>query len=707
MTFSTLVVKSDLYLAFTLIYTIDYSMDYNEAKQRIQELSNQIDYHNRLYYDLSKQEISDFEYDILLEELIRLEKAFPELLMPNSPSQRVGGTITKDFQQVVHQYPMLSLGNTYSKEELLEFDLRTKKVLGQDSVEYVCELKFDGVAISLWYENGILEKAVTRGDGVQGDDVTVNIKTIRSVPLKISGEGIPNRFEVRGEIVMPHQGFEKFNESRIANGEEPFANPRNAASGSIKMQDSKMVAKRPLECFCYYALGEFENSRSHYESLKMLKSWGFNVADFMGRYKDIQGVFEFIDEWNLQRKELAYDIDGVVIKVNDFNQQEELGFTAKSPRWAIAYKFKAEQATTRLNNIVFQVGRTGSITPVAELEPVLLAGTIVKRASLHNADIIKQLDVRIGDQVKVEKGGEIIPKIVGVNLELRDSNTQEFEYITICPECNTPLVRIEGEANHYCPNVDHCPPQIKGRLEHFISRKAMNIDSLGEGKIELLFEKSLVNNIADFYDLTYSQLFGLEKVIVSEDGTERKISFREKTAENIIKGINESKKIPFSRLLFALGIRHVGATTAKKLVSHFKTMNSLMKANLPELIEVDEVGEKIAVSVKAFFSNPDRLYEIGRLELAGLNMEEIEEQVVVTDNKLNGKSFVVSGVFSRSRDELKKLIEEFGGKNVSAISSKTDYVLAGDNMGPAKRTKAEKLGIEIIGEDDFMRLISN
>lgn len=688
-----------------VLRTIWSNMNEKEAQLKITELSRQLEYHNHLYYQLSKQEISDFEYDQLMEELIGLEAQFPQFLFTDSPSQRVGGSITKDFKQVKHQYPMLSLGNTYSKEELLDFDQRVKKMLGQDEVEYVCELKFDGVAISLWYENGLLIKAVTRGDGVQGDDVTANIRTIRSIPLRIHSSEQRNAFEVRGEIVIPHAGFEEFNKQRIANGDEPFANPRNAASGSIKMQNSKQVAKRPLECFCYYALGEIEEVDSHYSSLKMLKQWGFNVADFMGRYRSIEEVFSFIEEWDAGRSKLPYDVDGIVIKVNSFEQQQELGFTAKSPRWAIAYKFKAEQAVTILNDIVFQVGRTGAITPVAELEPVLLAGTIVKRASLHNADIIEELDVRPGDEVKVEKGGEIIPKIVGVRFESRAQDSHPFIYITHCPECRTELIKEEGVANHYCPNADACPPQIKGRIEHFISRKAMNIDSLGEGKIELLFEKSLVSSVADLYDLSYLQLFGLEKIIVQEDGSTRSLSFKEKTVSNILKGIEASKEIGFSRVLFALGIRYVGITTAQKLAQHFLSMADLMKASYEELLAVDEVGEKIAQSLIKYFSVPDHVYEIGRLEFAGLQMQQIEEVIEVTDNKLNGQSFVVSGVFSKSRDEMKKLIEEFGGKNVSAISGKTNYLLAGEKMGPAKKVKAEKLGVQILTEEEFYLMI--
>jgi DNA ligase (NAD+) len=680
-------------------------MTEQEAKQKIQKLSEQIDYHNQLYYNESRQEISDFDFDQMLKELIDLERSFPQLIMPDSPSQRVGGGITKEFQQVKHQYPMLSLGNTYNKQELLDFDARVKKVLGQDEVEYVCELKFDGVAISLWYEKGVLEKAVTRGDGVQGDVVTQNIKTIRSIPLSLRRENIPEKFEVRGEILMPKEGFLKFNEERVKRGEQAFANPRNAASGSIKMQDSSLVAKRPLECFCYYLLGEMDGLQTHYDSLQWLKKQGFNVADFMGKYQSIDGVFDFVNEWDTARFDLPYEVDGIVIKVNSYQQQEELGFTAKSPRWAISYKFKAEQAHTRLNDIVFQVGRTGAITPVAELEPVFLAGTTVKRASLHNADIIEKLDVRIGDWVYVEKGGEIIPKIVGVDLEKRTSETHSFNYITRCPECNTELIRKEGEAQHYCTNYLYCPPQVKGRIEHFISRKAMNIDSLGEGKIELLFDKKLIQSPADLYDLKYEQLFGLEKEMINDDGAIRKIGFKEKTVNNLLKALEESKSIPFPRVLYALGIRYVGATTAQKIVNHFKNIEHIQKATYEELIAVEEVGEKIAVSVLDYFSDLGNIQEINRLKIAGLQMELVEEEVVIAEDKLEGRSFVVSGVFSMSRNELKSMIEQYGGKNVSAISGKTDYLLAGDKMGPAKLAKAEKLGVQIIGEDEFMQMI--
>jgi DNA ligase (NAD+) len=680
-------------------------MTENEAIQRISQLILQINHHNDLYYNQSRQEIADYQFDMLLKELQALEKSFPHLLHSDSPTQRVGGSVTKVFKQIKHQYPMMSLGNTYSFGELQEFDARVKKVLGVDEVEYVCELKFDGVAISLWYENGLLIHGVTRGDGVQGDDVTMNIKTIRSIPLRLQTPNPPANLEVRGEIVMPRGGFEKFNELRIARGEEPFANPRNAASGSIKMQDSSMVAKRPLQCFCYYVPGDVLEATSHFDSLKWIEKLGFNISETMRVYADIHGVNEFIEEWDKKRSELPYDVDGIVVKVNNFHLQKELGFTAKSPRWAIAYKFKAEQVQTRLNSIVFQVGRTGAITPVAELEPVQLAGTVVKRASLHNADIISQMDIRPGDWVMVEKGGEIIPKIVGVDISRRPIDSEHFQYISTCPECGSALVRKESEANHYCPNFEYCPPQIKGRIEHFIGRKAMNIDSLGEGKIEVLYDNKLVRTMADLYDLTYSSLIGLEKTIENVDGIVRKLSFQSKTVNNILKGIEESRNVPFSRVLFALGIRFVGATTAQKLANHFRSMQQLLKATYHELLEVDEVGEKIAESLVSYFSNPDNQYIIGRLELAGLQMEQLDAPSDVLDNKLNGKTFVVSGVFSRSREEIQLLIEKFGGKNQSSISSKTDFVLAGENMGPAKKTKAEKLGIRIIGEDEFLELI--
>ncbi|OYT17709.1 MAG: DNA ligase (NAD(+)) LigA [Bacteroidetes bacterium 4572_77] len=680
-------------------------MNADEIQNKIQSLSASINYHNRLYYDESRQEISDQEYDALMQELILLETQYPDLIQAHSPSMRVGGSINKNFQQVIHQYPMLSLGNTYNMGELRDFDQRVKKVLGQTEVAYVCELKYDGVAISLWYEHGILVKAITRGDGVQGDEVTANIKTIRSIPLQVVGDNIPEKFEVRGEIVMPHKGFEQFNLQRIKNGEAPFANPRNAASGSVKMQDSSLVAKRPLTCFVYYALGEHKNTNNHFDSLMELKSWGFNVSNDMQKYKSIEEVLGFIEEWDEKRKDLPYDIDGVVLKVNNYHQQEELGYTAKSPRWAISYKFKTEQVLTKLNDIVFQVGRTGAITPVANLEAVRIAGTIVRRASLHNADIIEELGLRIGDWVKVEKGGEIIPKIVGVDLEKRPAEAAVFEYITHCPQCDTLLQREEGQAHHYCPNFEHCPPQIKGRIEHFISRKAMNIDSLGEGKIDLLFEKGLLRSVADLYDLQASQLLGLEKIMENEDGSSRKISFREKTVENILKGIEDSKKQPFHKVLFALGIRHVGATTAKKIVAEYPVMQELMQVSYDDLLKIAEVGEKIAESLRTTFSNDDFIYEIGRLDFAGLQFVEEIEETKAEDDKLNGQSFVVSGVFSISREELKKRIERFGGRNVSALSAKTNFLIAGDKMGPAKLKKAEKLSVSIISQEEFEEML--
>ncbi len=680
-------------------------MTKTEAQNKIAQLSREIEHHNHLYYDLSQQEISDQDYDALMRALIDLETAYPDLRQADSPSQRVGGTITKTFEQVKHRYPMLSLGNTYSKQELLDFDQRVKKLLGTDTVEYICELKFDGVAISLWYENGMLSKAVTRGDGTQGDDVTANIKTIGDIPLRIRIQDTPAQWEVRGEIVMPRQGFERFNQTRIQAGEEPFANPRNAASGSIKMQDSSEVAKRPLSCFCYYLLGE-EGANNHYSSLQILKKRGFQVSDCMGKYNSIEGVFSFIDEWQQERGNLDYDIDGVVIKVNDFRLQQELGFTAKSPRWAIAYKFPAEQAVTPLLGITYQVGRTGAITPVAELEPVALAGTTVKRASLHNADIIEKLQLHIGDLVQVEKGGDIIPKIVGRQAPVDKPNQSSVEFITHCPACQTLLQRQEGEAQHYCPNYLHCPPQIKGRIEHFISRKAMNIDGLGESTIELLYDKALIQKPSDLYHLTYKDVFGLEKISIQDNGEERRIGFKEKSTQNLLKGIEASKEVPFERVLFALGIRHVGSTTAKKIVEILPNIDALQQATYDDLIAIDEVGDKIAHSIVGFFQDEDNIKEIAALKAAGVQMAAAPK-AEPTSNVLQNKSFVISGVFEHSRNDLKAMIEAHGGKNVSALSSKTDFLLAGNKMGPAKRQKAEALNIKIIDESTFLDMIDN
>lgn len=678
-------------------------MKAENAKIKIEQLSAELQKHNYNYYVLSQPTITDYDFDLKLKELEQLEKQFPDLKLPDSPTQRVGGEPTKDFKTVRHKYPMLSLSNSYSQEEIREFDLRVRKIIG-DEVEYVCELKYDGVAIGLTYVNGILTQAVTRGDGVQGDDVTNNVKTIRSIPLKLQGN-YPKEMEIRGEIFLPLKGFEKLNRKRIENGEAPFANPRNSASGTLKMQDPKIVAQRPLDCFLYYIPSQHSEFSSHYQSLKFAEKLGFKISKNIALCKSIDEIFEFIDDWDEGRKHLEYEIDGIVIKVNDLKKQQDLGFTAKSPRWAIAYKFKAERAETKLLSVDFQVGRTGAVTPVANLEPVQLAGTTVKRASLHNADIIKNLDLHYNDSVFVEKGGEIIPKIVGVNKALREENPEEVVFTKICPECGTSLQRLEGEAAHYCPNEDKCPPQIKGKLEHFISRKAMNIDSLGEGKIEMLYDHGLLKDVSDFYKLEYGQLIGLEKIIpASEDKKEKKLSFKEKTVENILKGIEESKKLGFEKVLFALGIRHVGETVAKKLTAHFKNIDALAIASIEDLVEVEEIGEKIAESLTDWFSKPEHIEIIESLKNSGLNFTIAE--VKTLSNLLEGKSFVVSGIFeSHSRDELKKLIEQNGGKSISSISSKTNYILAGDKMGPAKKQKAEKLGISIISEEDFENMI--
>ncbi len=679
-------------------------MNADQAKKRIAQLTSEIDRHNRLYYLDAQPEISDFEFDMLLEELIRLETQFPEFLQPDSPSQRVGGAVTKEFKTVLHSYPMLSLANSYSEQEIVEFDNRIKKLLGHE-VEYVCELKYDGVAVSLLYENGLLTRAVTRGDGTKGDDVTANVKTIKSIPLRIRGD-FPARFEIRGEIYFPYQSFEKLNADREAAGLNTFANPRNAAAGTLKLQDSAEVARRSLDCWLYYLISDQLPYSTHYESLQKARNWGFRISPNIAICKNIKEIFEFIQDWDQGRKNLPYEIDGIVIKVNQFRLQQELGFTAKSPRWAIAYKYKAEEANTRLLGVDFQVGRTGAVTPVARLEPVLLAGTTVKRASLHNADIIKQLDLHEGDTVVVEKGGEIIPKITAVVAELRPQTAKEIKFLSTCPECGTSLQRNEGEAAWYCPNQQNCPPQIKGRLEHFISRRAMDIESLGEGKIELLYDKSLVHNPADLYDLTYNQLFGLEKIIKDTlEGKDRKVSFREKTAENILTSIEKSKLIPYERVLFALGIKYVGETVAKRLAEAFPSLEQLIRASKEDLVAVNEIGERIAESVLSFFENRDNLQMIERLRNHGLQFVS-ERKIYQVDDKLNGKTFVVSGVFENfSRDEIKSLIEKYGGRNSSSISSKTDFVLAGDQMGPAKRERADQLGIPIISESDFLSMI--
>ena len=679
-------------------------MTKTEAKQRIDQLCSELQEYNYQYYVLAQPTITDFEFDLLLKELEKLEAEHPEFVRPDSPTHRVGGQPTKDFPTVKHRYPMLSLSNSYSLEEIREFDARVRKAVGH-AVDYVCELKYDGLSISLTYENGLLTRAVTRGDGVQGDDVTNNVKTIRSIPLHLRGN-YPEQLEIRGEVLMPHKEFERLNREREEIGENPFANPRNAAAGSLKMQDPAEVAKRRLDAFLYYIPHNLPKVSTHYEALQYAQTLGLKVSGNMAICKNIDQIMEFINDWDLGRRHLPYDIDGIVIKVNDIALQQALAYTAKNPRWAIAYKFKAERVETILESIDYQVGRTGAITPVANLKPVQLAGTTVKRASLHNADIIAQLDVRIGDTVFVEKGGEIIPKIVGVNFVKRPAGAEQVHFIEHCPECGTPLIRKEGEAAYYCPNEEACPPQIKGKLEHFISRKAMNIDSLGEGKIEMLYDHELVKNAADLYDLSYGMVLGLEKIISAEEGKkEKRISFRKKTAENIIKGIEQSKNIPFQRVLYALGIRYVGETVAKKLAAHFKNMNALMQASYEELVDVEEIGDKIAESVIRYFSRLEHLQMIERLKSSGLQME-IAEVPGLISNVLSGNSFVVSGVFERySRNEIKALIEQNGGKNTGSISSKTNYVLAGANMGPAKKEKAEKLGVPVISEEEFEAMI--
>lgn len=672
-----------------------FSDERDRAKQRIEALSKEIEEHNYRYYQLAEPVISDFEFDQLLEELIRLEKQFPEFLDVNSPSQRVGGGITKEFETVKHRFPMLSLGNTYSKEELEEFDQRVCKGLGVDTVDYVCELKYDGVAIGIRYNNGELVQAVTRGDGVQGDDVTTNIRTIRSIPLKLNANNIPNDFEIRGEVLMSRTAFNKINADKEKAGEALLANPRNSAAGTLKMQDSKVVASRKLDCYLYGVLGDSLPFTTHMESLEAARNWGFRVPELTRLAHGLQEVLDFIEHWQQARKTLDFDIDGVVVKVNSYEQQKALGFTAKAPRWAIAYKYKAEQVATKLLSITYQVGRTGAITPVANLEPVQLAGTTVKRASLHNADIISKLDVREGDTVYVEKGGEIIPKIVGVDISKRNTYSTPHQYIANCPECGTVLVRGDGEALHYCPNEDGCPPQIKGKLEHFVSRRAMNIDSLGEETIGLLFDKGLVRQIRDLYELRQhrDELLQMDRMA-------------EKSVNNLLDGIELSKQVPFERVLFALGIRHVGETTAKKLAHHFQSMSNLLNAGEAELADVPEVGAVIARSVAEWISNPEHRELIHYLTERGLQMQLSEEALSLRSDTLAGKTFVVSGVFSRSRDEIKNLIEQNGGKNVGSVSGKTSYLVAGDNMGPEKRTKAEKLGVPIITENDLLNMIN-
>ncbi|RCT54456.1 NAD-dependent DNA ligase LigA [Winogradskyella sp. KYW1333] len=657
----------------------------------INQLREELRQHNYNYYILDNPTISDYEFDMKLKELQDLEEKHPEFFDANSPTQRVGGTITKNFNTVVHDFRMYSLDNSYSKEDLLDWETRIKKLVDGD-VQYTCELKYDGASMNLTYQNGKLLRAVTRGDGVQGDEVTANVKTINTVPLQLKGN-FPDRFDIRGEIVLPIAGFIKMNEERIATDEEPYRNPRNTASGSLKLQDSAEVAKRPLECLLYSIKGNSLNITTQFEGLEKAREWGFKVPNEAKLVNSIDEVFEYVAYWDEHRHNLPYEIDGVVVKVNSLYQQDELGFTAKAPRWAMAYKFKAEQVSTTLNEITYQVGRTGAITPVANLKPVQLAGTIVKRASLHNADQIEKLNIREGDEVYVEKGGEIIPKIIAVDFTKRPSDSEPTKYITNCPECKTELVRIEGEAKHYCPNYNRCPPQVIGRIQHFISRKAMDIEGLGGETVALLVNEGLIKNYSDLYDLTIEQVIPLERMA-------------EKSAENLINGIEASKQIPFERVLFALGIRYVGETVAKKLAKHYKSIDALMFASSLDLITVDEIGERIAESVVEFFNSEDNREIINRLQSFGVQLEISAEKLANQTNKLNGQSFVVSGVFETvSRNELKKLIEDNGGKVSSSISSKTSFVVAGDKMGPSKRTKAENLNIPILTEQAFLRLL--
>ncbi len=659
-------------------------------QQTIQELREALNEYNHNYYVLDKPSISDFEFDQKLKQLQELEAKHPEFYDENSPTQRVGGMITKNFQTVIHENRMYSLDNSYSKEDLQDWEVKIQKVLGNVNLQYTCELKYDGASISITYEDGKLLRAVTRGDGFQGDDVTNNIKTIKSIPLQLQGQ-FPPKFDIRGEIILPFKGFEKMNQELIDIGELPYSNPRNTASGSLKLQDSAEVAKRPLDCLLYFIIGNDLPFNTQYQGLEIAREWGFKVPIQSKLASDLSEVFNFINYWDVHRHDLPYETDGVVIKVNDFNHQNELGYTAKSPRWAIAYKFKSEQVTTILNSISYQVGRTGAITPVANLAPVQLAGTIVKRASLHNADQIEKLDVRVGDEVFVEKGGEIIPKIIGV--AKRGNQLESTKYITHCPECNTELTRKEGEAQHYCPNFYGCPPQIIGRIQHYISRKAMDIEGLGGETVALLYNNGLVKDYSDLYELKIEQLIPLERMA-------------QKSAKNLVNGIEKSKEASFERVLFALGIRYVGETVAKKIAKHYKNIDAISHASLMDLILVDEIGERIAQSIIEFFQNENNKKIIERLKGFGVQFEIIEKYNPDATEKFLGKIFVVSGVFEKfSRDDLKKTIEDNGGKVGSSISSKTDFVVAGDNMGPAKLEKANQLGIPIISENDFLKMI--
>ncbi|KAB1067265.1 NAD-dependent DNA ligase LigA [Tamlana haliotis] len=664
----------------------------NTVEQELQKLRDELNAYNYSYYVLDQKEISDYDFDLKLKTLQELELKHPEYFDPNSPTQRVGGEVTKNFDTIVHEHRMYSLDNSYSKEDLQDWEARVKKMV-DGAIQYTCELKYDGASISLTYENGMLVKAVTRGDGFQGDDVTANIKTIKSVPLKLTGD-YPPKFDIRGEIVLPFEGFIKMNEERVEIGEEPYRNPRNTASGSLKLQDSAEVAKRPLECLLYNITGSKLNIETQMQSLEKARAWGFKVPDAAKLAHSIDEVLEFVNYWDEHRHNLPYETDGVVVKVNNLQHQEELGYTAKAPRWAMAYKFKAEQVSTKLNSISYQVGRTGAITPVANLEPVELAGTRVKRASLHNADQIEKLDIRVGDEVYVEKGGEIIPKILGVDLTKRPLDSEPTIYITHCPECDTELIRQEGEAQHYCPNYNGCKPQVIGRIQHYISRKAMDIDGLGGETVALLVNEGLISNYADLYELTKEQVIPLERMA-------------EKSAAKLVEGIEQSKNIPFERVLFALGIRYVGETVAKKLAKHYKNIDAIIEASQEELVAVDEIGIKIAESVCLFFASEENIETINRLKAFGVQLQMSEAQLEGQTELLQGDIIVVTGVFEQvSRNELKKLIEDNGGKVSSSISSKTSYIVAGANMGPSKKDKAEKLGVEILSEEEFLRKIN-
>ncbi len=662
-------------------------------QERILQLREELHRHNYNYYMLNAPVISDREFDSLMHELQELEALHPEMADENSPTMRVGSDLNKNFRQVPHKYPMLSLANTYSEGEVKEFYERVRKGLEGESFEICCELKYDGTSISLTYENGRLVQAVTRGDGEKGDDVTDNVKTIRTIPLVLHGKGYPTVFEMRGEILMPWDVFESLNREREAREEPLFANPRNAASGTLKLQNSTVVASRRLDAYLYYMLGEELPCDGHFENLQLAAQWGFKTSDKMRKCRSLEEIYDYIHYWDTERKNLPVATDGIVLKVNSLRQQRNLGYTAKSPRWAIAYKFQAERALTRLNTVIYQVGRTGVITPVANLDPVQLSGTVVSRASLHNADIIAKLDLHIGDLVYVEKGGEIIPKITEVDLNSRLPGSEKVEFITHCPECQTPLIRYQGEAAHYCPNEHTCPPQIKGRIEHFISRRAMNIESIGPETVDMFYQRGWIRNVADLYSLKATDIALLERM-------------GKRSAENIVKGIAASREIPFERVLFALGIRFVGETVAKKLAYAFKNIDTLANASLDDLIKVDEIGEKIAMSVRTYFEKPYNLELITRLKEIGLQMSLSEASIQVQSDKLKGQSIVISGVFTHhSRDEYKALIEKHGGKNIGSISSKTSFILAGENMGPSKLEKAKKLDIKIVNEDDFLRLI--